>query len=111
LYRWVGVTYHLGNLLENTVKVRVDPVGTVDCESSSRSETGKVVRSLVDWSDGEGVYVSAVLDEVENTIDGLVRVVEVGGVVEPVIVEEGLANVEIVNATWKRVKTDNDCSD
>jgi hypothetical protein len=55
--------------------------------------------------------VSAVLDEVENTIDGLVRVVEVGGVVEPVIVEESLADVEVVNATRKRVETDDDCSD
>jgi hypothetical protein len=108
---WVGATNHLGNLLENTVKVGVNPVGTVNGQTSSRSKSGKVVGSLVNRSDGEGVHVSAVLDEVENTIDGLVRVVEVGGIVEPVIVEESLANVEVINATWKRVKTDNDCSD
>jgi hypothetical protein len=55
--------------------------------------------------------VSAILDEVEDTINSLVRVVEVGGVIEPVIVEESLADVEVVDATRKRVKTDDDCSD
>jgi hypothetical protein len=108
---WVDATYHLGNLLENTVKVGVDPVRTVDCESSSRSETGKVIRGLVDRSNGEGIHVSAILDEVEDTINSLVRVVEVGGVIEPVIMEESLADVEVVDATRKRVKTDDDCSD
>jgi hypothetical protein len=52
--------------------------------------------------------VAAVLDEVEDTIDSLERVVEVGGVVEPVVVEESLADVEVVYTTGKRVKTDDD---
>jgi hypothetical protein len=106
--RWVSATYHFGNLLEDTIEVSVDPVGTVDGETSRRSETSKVVGSLVDGSNGEGIHVTAVLDKLEDTVDGLERVVEIGGVVEPGVVEKSLANVEVVDTTRERVETNND---
>jgi hypothetical protein len=43
--------------------------------------------------------VAAVLDEVEDTIDSLERVVEVGRVLEPAVMEESLADIEVVDTT------------
>lgn len=75
--------------------------GSVVRKTGSRTETGQVVGSLVDGSDSESVLVARLLDEVENTVDSLETVVKVGGVVEPVVVEESLANVEVVDTTRK----------
>lgn len=46
------------NLLEDTVDVGVDPVGGVVRKTSSGTEAGEVVRSLVDRGNGEGVLVA-----------------------------------------------------
>jgi hypothetical protein len=50
--------------------------------------------------------VAALLDEVKNTIDSLEGVVKVCRVLEPGLVEECLADVEVVYTTGKRVETD-----
>ena len=97
---------HLGDLLEYPIEVSVDPVRSIDSETSSRSETSEVVGSFVDWCDRESVNVAALLDEVKNTIDSLEGVVKVCRVLEPGLVEECLADVEVVYTTGKRVETD-----
>lgn len=74
----------LGNLLEDTKHVSVDPVSAVGSKTSIGTESNKVsVGSLVDGSDGEGVDVTRSLDEVEDAIDSLERVFKVRAVKEP----------------------------
>jgi hypothetical protein len=99
---------HLSNLLKYTVEVGVDPVSALGSQTSSRSETSKVVRSFIDGCNRESVNVTTILDEVEYTIDSLERVVKVCGVLEPVLVEECLANVKVVHTTGKRMETEDD---
>ena len=53
--------------------------------------------------------MAALLDEVKNTIDSLEGVVKVCRVLEPGLVEECLADVEVVYTTGKRVETDDNC--
>jgi hypothetical protein len=111
------------DLLEDASDVGVDPVSAVRGETSGRSESGKVtintistvriancsvkdlrVRSLVDRGNGECVEVARALHESENSIDSLERPVQVGGVVEPLIVAESLADIKAVDATWEGVQ-------
>lgn len=84
------------------------PVGAVGSETSVGAEASEVVGGLVQRREGERLHVAGVFDEVEDTIDSLEGVVEVGGIVEPAVVEESLADVEVVDATWQAVKTDDD---
>jgi hypothetical protein len=77
--------------------------------SSGRTEAGKVgVGCFVDGTEGEGVLVARVLDELEDLVDSSERVVEVGGVLEPVAVAKSLTNVEAVHATRQGVKANDD---
>lgn len=99
---------NLGGAGNDALDVVSDPLGTVGGETSRGTEATEVVRCLVDGSNGPGSQVSAGLDEVKNSIDGIVGVVEVGGVVEEVVVHESLTNVEVVDTTGERVKADND---
>lgn len=77
--------------------------GSKRCEAEAH--TSKVVRSFVDRSNSEFVGVTAGNNEVKHSINGIVRVGKVGGVEEPGIVEESLANVEVVDSARKRVKS------
>ena len=47
------------------------------------------------------------LHEVEDSVDSLEGVVQVGSVVEPALVAVGLTDVETVDTTWEVVETDN----
>jgi len=96
-----GTGHNAGNIVSN-------PLSTLGRETSRSTEATEVVRCLVDGSDGPGSQVSAGLDEIKNGIDGFVGVVEVGSVVEEVIVHESLTDVEVVDTTGERVETNDD---
>ncbi|KAH0194784.1 glycoside hydrolase, partial [Aureobasidium melanogenum] len=98
----------LCNTSKNLGGVVGNPLSTLGGETGRSSEAGEVVRGLVDWCHGPGSQVAAGLDEVKDGIDGVVGVVEVGGVVEEVIVHQSLTDIEVVDTTRERVETDND---
>lgn len=99
----------LGDLLQGSVDVGVDPVCAVEGQAVGGAEAGEVgVGGFVDGGDGEGLHAVAGLDKVEDTVDGLEGVVEVGRVEEPVAVAEGFADVETVDTAGQAVETDDD---
>jgi hypothetical protein len=96
----------LGDLFEHTAVVSIDPVGGFVREAGRGTEAGEVVRGFVDGRDGKGRYAAAGLDEVQDAVDSLERVVEVGGVVEPAVVHQSLTDIEVVDTTGQGVETD-----
>lgn len=79
--------------------VGVDPVGAISSEPGSRAKASEVVRGFVNRCDSERILMTTAFDEVQDTVDGLERVVEVRGVVEPTFMEECLANIEAVDTS------------
>ena len=93
------------DLFEDAVHVGQDPVGAGVGEAGGGAEAGEVgVGGFVDGGEGEGVLVAGVLDKLEDFVDGFEGVVEVGGVLEPVAVAEGFADVEAVDAAGEGVQ-------
>lgn len=97
----------LCNTSKDTGGVVGNPLSTLVGETSRSTEAGEVVRGLVNGGESPGGQVSTGLDEVKNGIDGVVGVVEVGGVVEEVVVHKSLTDVEVVDTTRERVKANN----
>lgn len=94
--------------LKDAIHVVEDPVGGVVRETGSGSERRQVIAGLVDGGDGEGVQVSALLGELEDLVNGLQAVVQVGLVVEPAVAHQTLTNVQVVDTAGEGVETDND---
>lgn len=65
-----------------------DVVCSVLSQTCSSGKAGGIVGGLIDRSNGEGPLVATSNDEIENLLDGLIRVVKVCLVVEP-----GLQNI------------------
>lgn len=84
----------------------VDSVGVRD--GVGGGEVGEVVTWLVDGREGELVRVSGGLDEFEDLVCDLHRVVEVCRVVPPADVRKGLTDVEEVSSTGKTVEANDD---
>jgi hypothetical protein len=98
----------LGNAGQDAVDVRVDPVDTGISQTSRGGKAGKVVAGLVDGRNGERALAARSLDEVEDRVNSLEAVVEVGRVLEPAIVPKGLTNGQSVDTARKRVKANDD---
>lgn len=73
----------LSDALKNTIGVLDNVIGGVIAETCGGTETGEVVRSLVDRSQSPGSQVAALNNKVKDSLDELVRVGEVGFIVEP----------------------------
>lgn len=94
--------------VKDTVHVLEDPGGGIVRETGSGTKGRQVVAGLVDGGNGEGVEGSALLGELEDLVNGLPAVVQVGLVVEPAVTHQTLANVEVVDTTGQGVKTNDD---
>jgi len=97
----------LGDALETAVHVVDDPLSTLVGEAAGAAKGGNVVRGFVDGGKSPGSEVSAVDEELQDGVDGLVRLLEAGLVVEPGVMHGGFTNVEVVSTTGERVETDN----
>lgn len=105
----VGV--HRFDPLNHSPDVLEDPGGAVVRQGEGRAEddhVGVVVGGFVDGLEGVGLRGSRGLDEVDDLIDHLHGVVEVGLVVEPVPVAGGFADGQAVDAAGEGVRVDDD---
>lgn len=96
----------LGDAVNAAVDVVGDPLRAVGGKTGGSTESGEVVRGLVDGADGPGGQVAACLDEVDDGVNGLVCVVEIGSVKEEVVVHKGFADVEVVDTAGQGVQAD-----
>lgn len=97
---------NLGNFLQNTVHVSVDPVGAICSQTGISTESDKVgIRCLVDRGDSERINVTRRFNKVEHCINGLERVVEVSAVEEPGVMTKRLANIKRIDTSWEGMKT------
>lgn len=88
--------------------VGIDTVGGVDSESNGGTKSCEVVGCPVDGSNGKCVDVTAGLDEVQHAINSLERAINVSSVIEPALVKQSFANVEVVHTAGEQMKIDND---
>ena len=96
------------NLLQNTLEISVDEVGGTEGEAASGCKVGGDITGLVDRRDGEGVDVARGGDEAEDGINGLERVGQVLGRVEPSGGTDTSAGRKTVDTAGKGVETDDD---
>ena len=99
---------NLGDAVEDTVGVLDEPVGTVGGQGVGAGEFIGVVGGLVDVGESETPGVAGLDKEVQDLLDGLVGVCQVGGVEEPVVVAGGLADIQVVHTAREGVEADDD---
>ena len=103
-----NTSIELGDLLQDTLNVGVDEVGSLKGQTTSSGKVGSDITRLVDGRDSEGVDVTGGGNEAEDGIDGLEGVGKVLGRVEPSGGTDALTSGKAVDTTREGVKTDDD---